>query len=130
MLGRRVFVRLLHARFRQRADVLSGRGAHRVPERCQPVPVGRQGVCQSRYVGVFPDGDTTPFLDLFDKETDLAEWTRMLDDVERQEQSAQLLPVADDSRILRQLFELVVAVCGNDCRVESIKGVAEVVLLI
>ena len=39
------------------------------------------------YVGVFPDGDTTSFLELFDRETDLAEWTRMLDDVERQEQS-------------------------------------------
>ena len=39
------------------------------------------------YVGVFPGGDKTPFLELFDKETDLAEWTRMLDDVERQEQS-------------------------------------------
>ena len=39
------------------------------------------------YVSIFPDGDKTPFLELFDKATDLAEWTRMLDDVERQEQS-------------------------------------------
>lgn len=39
------------------------------------------------YISVFPDDDATPFLELFDRETDLAEWTRMLDDVERQGQS-------------------------------------------
>ena len=39
------------------------------------------------YASIFPDGDKTPFLELFDKETDLAEWPRMLDDVERQDQS-------------------------------------------
>lgn len=38
------------------------------------------------YMKVFPGGDEVPFLNLFDAETDLAEWTRMLDDLERQEQ--------------------------------------------
>jgi hypothetical protein len=46
--------------------------------------LGKQG---AHYASVFPDGDVAPFLELFDKETDLAEWTRMLDDVERQERS-------------------------------------------
>lgn len=41
----------------------------------------------AHYASVFPDGDVTPFLEHFDKETDLVELTRMLDDVERQEQS-------------------------------------------
>lgn len=41
----------------------------------------------SYYSKVFPGGNGPSFLELFDKETDLAEWTRMLDDVERQEQS-------------------------------------------
>ena len=39
------------------------------------------------YIGVFPGGDETPFLELFDAETDPTEWTRMLDHLERQARS-------------------------------------------
>lgn len=41
------------------------------------------------YIRVFPGGDETPFLDLFDAETDLSEWTRMLDDLERQDRERE-----------------------------------------
>lgn len=37
------------------------------------------------YIRVFPGGDGTPFLNLFDSETDLSDWTRMLEDLERQD---------------------------------------------
>ena len=37
------------------------------------------------YIRVFPGGDETPFPELFDRAVSLAEWTDMLNDLERQD---------------------------------------------
>ena len=41
------------------------------------------------YIRVFPGGDETSFLALFDAETNLAEWTSMLDDLEEQDRERE-----------------------------------------